>query len=390
VLQMLQTKLNNLVSNIYSQRSYILLGCIWASLGTALALDYGVKRAFVAYAVASLVLVIILAIRLINTEDFPASLLVLSAFSLWLCITALWSNNLMAANNFVPHGLGITLAWASYFASKRSFNVRLFTYFIIGMALAVEIISFFTIRYGRMFFGLMLPNQVATIMSIGMASAFYMALNAKKGLTNKWLLSLITLLLGYGLLKTASRGAILGLTIALLIYAGYRYKSTFKWIKRHTTVLLIAGAFLLLMVPLGVISKFDRPSTDNFHDRYMYAKAAIELFKERPVFGNGIGSFQVVGLPLQTGVQSLTKNAHASFLQLLAETGIVGVSLLVGSFVYLYREIKRRHTSWTKLYVCLLLIYCLQASVDLHLEYTSIIYIFYVLFGITVATAHSE
>jgi len=368
-----------------SSQTKLTISSILIVLGSSLALDYGFSRIFPIYVLALVALVVLLVCQFLRSDSFPLSLLLLSLCALWLGISSLWSINLAAIQEVPPYILGVLLAWSAYFSFKKESSFLTLTYFLVCIAVTAEVLSFFDITGGRLYLGRILPNQLSTLLSIGLVSSFYIFINNRR-MIYKVSFGLLTLFLSYGLLMTGSRGGVAGLMLALVLLIILMHKQAYDWAKVHRVTLIIGTLFIAIMICLGLTKQFQRVTNYNIHDRYSYAKIAFDLFKANPIIGNGIGGFKVEGITLQTDVIIQTTNAHASLLQLLAETGLIGVGLLMAAFVVVYREIRSSFTKWTKLYGFMLLVYCLQASVDIHLSYTSMIYLFFVLFGVTVAS----
>ncbi len=89
--------------------------------------------------------------------------------------------------------------------------------------------------------------------------------------------------------------------------------------------IFIVGAYF------GVQRVLDRieQTTMQAEDRDEIAIDALRMWKDYPVFGSGLGSFQVV-FPRysQQDLGVLYTHAHNDYLQLAAETGVVGITLL--------------------------------------------------------------
>ena len=82
------------------------------------------------------------------------------------------------------------------------------------------------------------------------------------------------------------------------------------------------------------------------NDRMAFWKSAIEVFRENPVFGHGVGTAQEMMNQEQQKVLEWSDqwvnysnfNAHNLYLQLMIETGIVGIALFLLAVVwFLYR-----------------------------------------------------
>lgn len=82
---------------------------------------------------------------------------------------------------------------------------------------------------------------------------------------------------------------------------------------------------------LGVDS-IQRFGTLSGNGRYDYWKSAVDSTSGHLLGGNGPGTFQFLWLP-RARYNSYVQNAHSLYLETLAETGLVGLALLVGFFV---------------------------------------------------------
>src|SRR5210317_857378 len=93
-------------------------------------------------------------------------------------------------------------------------------------------------------------------------------------------------------------------------------------------------------------------------------KTAFNMFKDKPVFGHGPKMFRVIcsNEKYATGVKPCDTHPHNFYVQLLAETGIIGFSFLFSSFCYVlycaFRQLKsiflKQKRYLTDYQVCLL------------------------------------
>lgn len=139
-------------------------------------------------------------------------------------------------------------------------------------------------------------------------------------------------LIGFGILLTFSRGAILTWLIVLLFYLKKRLvpqKQLLYWMIAIATIviiLLVGGESLINLdtIPYGIRERlewFQEPSLseDSADSRVDLAKAGWELFAESPFVGNGIGS---------TLEWNLEKSTHNMYLYFMADHGILGTLIL--------------------------------------------------------------
>ena len=67
-------------------------------------------------------------------------------------------------------------------------------------------------------------------------------------------------------------------------------------------------------------------------------RTAFNMFKDKPIFGHGPKMFRVIcsNEKYQTGIKPCDTHPHNFYVQLLAETGIIGFSFLFISFFYVF------------------------------------------------------
>lgn len=133
------------------------------------------------------------------------------------------------------------------------------------------------------------------------------------------------------MLLVAKRGTTLFLIVTIFILLIFKERNLSKKIKKSLKYISL-GLLLLL------IAYFFIPGTSNLFNRivamsnsedvstgrfYLY-EIAWEMFKNKPMFGNGWGSFliRMTGTTFQA--------VHNDYIQLLAETGLIGTFIFVG------------------------------------------------------------
>jgi O-antigen ligase len=74
----------------------------------------------------------------------------------------------------------------------------------------------------------------------------------------------------------------------------------------------------------------------------------LHMFRQRPAFGWGLGTFPVVYPEFRSFYTNFFVNeAHNDYLQVLAETGIVGFGIMLWFLVVLFRRVRRKLGNWT-------------------------------------------
>ena len=148
----------------------------------------------------------------------------------------------------------------------------------------------------------------------------------------------------------SSRGAILGLTIYFLgLFSYYAVKRIFKLSKTYqaqTSIIIFSLSLITAFFShtllfknqqtfkvLNRMNSFEGDSSTSA--RLEYLDYSINMFKESPILGKGIGTWKVNSID-QIGEKlieyQVPYHAHNDILQLLAETGVLGALLYLSIF----------------------------------------------------------
>lgn len=247
-------------------------------------------------------------------------------------------------------------------------------------------------------------NRFAQVMAVVIPLAAGLAMTAKG--RKKWLFSAAALLIVGGMALAYSRGAIVALALAVPFALLFRFVRV-----QHLVLTLGLGFCVLLALPhyaervlsIGEVAVSSlgfgpvglRNADGASRGRLTEMKSAGLVFADQPILGAGPGLAPlyypeyapVVGGKVRPG----TRRSHNLFLQLAAETGLVGLSafFLVVGLAFLDLEGARRRLErsdrvlWS--IVCgleLALIISLTTSLFLHAAY---IRYFWILLGLSAA-----
>ncbi|MGZ5485986.1 MAG: O-antigen ligase family protein, partial [Nitrososphaeraceae archaeon] len=175
-----------------------------------------------------------------------------------------------------------------------------------------------------------------------------------------------------GLFITKSMGTYIGFIVALIPVLWMNYRKIKKFLIAISFFIVASIPFIYLLgIYKRIIQIINFSSVNDNTELYTTVvrlelwKKAWYLFLKSPIFGIGFGRFNDIepynfqrlkGLP---GILSLytdsnfvlsSSNAHNSYLHFLAETGIVGLGLLILFWVLCYRIIYRAYNFSTNIY----------------------------------------
>lgn len=179
-------------------------------------------------------------------------------------------------------------------------------------------------------------------------------------------------------------------------------KSTIK-ILASTIVLVFAFQAITLPI-LSIlqdnltlnISSIERfTNNPEYNSRLTEWHKAWLIFLENPWFGSGWGSYGYEGFVMSSEPQfaanpygnSLFSHSHSLIFNLLAETGIVGMIIILGGFVYVLKPLF--NTNWqveTVFVVSMLMVTAVHSLVEFPLWYVHFFLVFVVLLAVLIST----
>jgi O-antigen ligase len=142
------------------------------------------------------------------------------------------------------------------------------------------------------------------------------------------------------LLLTRSRGALVAVAVAFLLYV-WLMRATFIIRSRafyvlFIVIMLVTAVSLMLYSGEGTLQRLEESSA-NFSNRIVYYRTTWEAVQDRPLLGTGYGTyadaFMAYNHP-ETGTYFLDK-AHSTYLQLVMELGWPAALALFSAIGYL-------------------------------------------------------
>ena len=209
----------------------------------------------------------------------------------------------------------------------------------------------------------------------------------------RWRMAVLTLAVISCLARAASIGAWLGLGVGLVVMSRWRTA-----LPRHAravlaVALVMAGTFLVMT---GRLSRVFSTSDVGKQDRWAMWQSALRMTWDRPILGQGVNTFMANYLHYWVGGQQQPRYAHNCYLQMAAETGLVGLGTflwLLWSMVGLWRRAMRWMLSrdppdfllmgWT----AGLTAFLVQAAVDTNFYSLRQAFLFWTLAGIATGLA---
>jgi O-antigen ligase len=183
-------------------------------------------------------------------------------------------------------------------------------------------------------------NDLAMALVLALPMAWYLSLTARS-LFLRWagrgylLVGLISIAL------TGSRGGMLASIVALSIVPLTMSNLSPKKLVTALTILIIGGGIAAAYVPDKIVARLATTQSEvqdlRFGGRFKLWVAGVNAFAYRPIMGYGSGGF-VRAITPALGSEALV--AHNSYLSVLVEEGVVGLTLYLAMFVATFRSLR--------------------------------------------------
>lgn len=217
-------------------------------------------------------------------------------------------------------------------------------------------------------------NEISITLAIGLLISLFL-INIYKSIPIRiFLLSTIPIFI-FSIFLTGSKTGFIVLLVAL-IFAIYQLSKTGLIAKVITTVTFFGTmAFLYHYIPKELTSRIFSTghsiSTGNFNEREVVWQIGFEGWKENPLFGSGVSSFERM-----SNLAHLDLEAHNTYLSILVEYGVIGFifySLLI--IILTLNIIKLK--SDNKYFLLFLMLQILLAQSTMNLQDNTILWALY-------------
>ncbi len=154
----------------------------------------------------------------------------------------------------------------------------------------------------------------------------------------RWRNWLLVLALFLCFLRTQAVGAWLGI-IASLGFFAWRNRRFRRLILAAMGVMALAGGLYLGYV--GRLGGVVTLTEIGKQDRLAMWQSAIHMIQDRPVLGHGLNTFMANYLHYRIGGERQPRYAHNCYLQMAAETGLIGLAAFLGMLWLLFHRCLR-------------------------------------------------
>ncbi len=258
-------------------------------------------------------------------------------------------------------------------------------------------------------------NLFASWIATGLViSLYFITTNRFKRYSSKkrTLFWMCVALLSLSLIIAGSRTGLLGAALAMMMILPTR-KRQYSTVRKNLTIWFLlfligaSGGFYLLAIKdkLGIekltvkqIAWFSDTGQTSYTERILMYKTSVEMFKEKPLFGQGFSNFGSLYMYYQGKVKkadpkykevghSYTSHPHNELFLILSEAGIAGI---IGTLILLYgfiRLIIKYGKDRAGLYIALLMPFVVHILVEYPLQLSTAHYLAFILLSY-IATSH--
>jgi O-antigen ligase/Flp pilus assembly protein TadD len=349
-------------------------------------------------------------------------------FTVILTISLFLGNNIIISLgdyfNFISYII-LFFITLNFIKSEKEFNVLIKIFFITSFLVALYTLiqyyglDFYYAHLGKLTSTIGQKNWISNYLAMIFPIAFsFFLLENNRNI--KYIYLTLLVVLYTTLLICQSRGIwisiFLTLIVAFIIIFRYKLDNIFTKNKKWLIYLLII--FLAITViystenPLNksrltvterALSTFEVAEDPSINTRFLMWKVSIEMFKDKPAFGLGIGTFKYHYLDYQAAYlidhpnyirnSGKAAEAHNEYLQIAAEMGIIGLIVflsIIFAFYYIVYQYFEKEDNKKNLLIIFgilmgitsCLIHCLF-TFPFHVPALGAI--FFILFGLTLA-----
>lgn len=276
--------------------------------------------------------------------DHPFLTATLVAFVTWLGISAAWADDPAAAfSHWTRFALNAAVIPIVYTAVQTRDDLRVIVgAFVVGagftavMALITPPDPAMMDNVARLTSTIGDPNELAATLAAGFMLSIGLAATHKAGTVPKLALYGVGAVCVIAAILTVSRGGVIALGAALA-FSPLLARKKLRAAVIVAFALTLIVTFILVLAPDGTVERLtDRDGGSGRTDIW---KVAIRMIEAQPVAGVGIGNFKdaSVGYVITPGSPIDNKTlisqpsvAHNMYLEIWAETGLVGLLLFLG------------------------------------------------------------
>jgi len=183
------------------------------------------------------------------------------------------------------------------------------------------------------------PNDLGLTLSLGIPMTWYVITNQKKYISKLFYFVCVTFSI-YAIFLTGSRGAFIASLAAILVIPLTYLKQAMR-LKILLLFIIAMSAFLIAnFVPVTTFERFSRIPAElrggHLSQRIYLWEAGFQVYQNNPILGVGAGAFPYAMSKFYGGMTV----AHNTFLSILAEEGLIGLTFFILIILALLNKIR--------------------------------------------------
>jgi O-antigen ligase len=276
---------------------------------------------------------------------------------MWAFASALWAPDVVRARGRAfTLLLSLLLVFVVYGAVRKPRHARWLVHGYLAGAVLSALVGLVAPppeegAASRLSGGIGDPNELALVLVPGLALAFFALPGARSTLERWWLVASATAM-SVALLETGSRGGLIALAAAFAVALIVGGRERMKVLAALLGFASLAVAYFALAAPANLRTHVADFTTGGGSGRTDLWTIARKVAADHPIVGVGIGNFEAVegqyasraDLPAIDLVIDEPHVVHNTYLELLAELGVVGltcfVALVSGAVVLGWRAVR--------------------------------------------------
>jgi O-antigen ligase len=170
----------------------------------------------------------------------------------------------------------------------------------------------------------------------------------------RWAAASAAAFMGATIFLSGSRGGMIAFAVQVVIFLCFlfRERSGGRAAFVMTTFLLVALVSIAWIGGSDVTARLSTINTSKHSElsndiRFKINRDSLDMFGQRPILGWGLGTFETVYPQFRSFYTDLlVDKAHNDYLQLLAETGVVGFAIMIWFLVAGFRAVWPKIRQW--------------------------------------------
>jgi len=276
-------------------------------------------------------------------RDRPALAYVLVLLVGWGAISALWAaDSATAISSAIRLALVVVLFFVVFTALRTPRDLMIVTWTFLAGAFLVSVVSLATgaNKAGRLAAGELDPNFLAASLAAAIAVALFLLWGTSHS-TTRFVLLVFMGTYAVSIVLTESRSGLVAAACAAIAAALFGGPVRARVVATVLVIAALGVGYYAVLAPSALRERVETTAgSDAREPRLDSWNIALQISEDNPVLGVGLGNFRVVepsylndqiNLLTARKLHQINLVAHNTYLELLSELGIVGLTLFASA-----------------------------------------------------------